>query len=273
MSNYAYKWLGGPHGLSSTHGGDHEWVVGEWVSVKTPVIPCEHGIHLCDPDNLVAWCAPALWVAEYDGEAIGQSDKIVVERARVVRRVETWTETSARLFAADCAERALLRERAAGREPDARSWAAIDAARAYARGEITDAARDAAWAAASAAAWATAWATASDAAWAAVRAAASDAASDAAWAAAWAAVRAAASDAAWAAARAAARDAAWAARAAERAWQLDHLLAMLGPTARLDWAEEAIGAGDDIAVGYLAAGIESVGRNVTIAEAEESTDA
>ena len=206
MSNYAYKWLGGPHGLSSTHGGDHEWVVGEWVSVKTPVIPCEHGIHLCDPDNLVAWCAPALWVAEYDGEAIVQSDKRVVERARVVRRVETWTETSARLFAADCAERALIRERAAGREPDARSWAAIDAARAYARGEIDDAARAAAW-------------------------------------------------------------------AAERAWQLDHLLAMLGPTARLDWAEEAIGAGDDIAVGYLAAGIESVGRNVTIAEAEESTDA
>ena len=74
-----------------------------------------------------------------------------------------------RLYAADCADRALLRERAAGREPDARSWAAVEAARAYAGkeiGEVTlgaakaaawDAARATAWDAARAAARATAW--------------------------------------------------------------------------------------------------------------------
>ena len=53
-----------------------------------------------------------------------------------------------------------------------------------------------------------------------------------------AAAREAARAAAWAAAWGAARDAAWAAAwAAERAWQLDHLLAMLGPTADLAAAE------------------------------------
>lgn len=68
------------------------------------------------------------------------------------------------------AEHALERERAAGREPDQRSWAAIKAKRKWLRGEISDidlkASRVAAWAAvmavgedgeaaASAAAWAT----------------------------------------------------------------------------------------------------------------------
>jgi len=94
------------------------------------------------------------------------------------------------LLACEYAERSLLREREAGREPDPRSWAAIDTKRRWMRKEATDsellAARDAAWAAA--------------------REAARDAAREAARAAAW--------EAAWAAARAAA----W---AAEIAWQLE----------------------------------------------------
>ena len=208
MNGFAYKWLGGPDGLSSVHGGDLEWVVDEWVSVQAPVVPCKRGIHLCRREDVLSWCAPALWIAEYDGELVADNDKIVVERARLVRRVETWTLASARLFAADCAERALLRERAAGREPHAASWAAVEAARAYARDEITSAERAAAWAAARAADRAAAGA----AAWAAARAAA--------WAAAGAAARDAARAAAGAAAGAAARDAA---RAAEHSWQLDHL--------------------------------------------------
>jgi len=102
------------------------------------------------------------------------------------------------------AERALQRERAAGREPDQRSWAAIESKRKWLRGEITSdelaAARDAAWAAA--------WDASRDAAWDASRAAA--------WAAAWAAAR----DAAWAAAWDASRDAAG---DAESIWQLEKI--------------------------------------------------
>jgi hypothetical protein len=126
-----------------------------------------------------------------------------------------------RLFAADCAERALECERAAGRERDERSWEAIRVARAYARGGSTDEELDAAWDAA--------WDGAMDAR--AARAAAQSAARDAraAWAA-WAAARDAAWYAAWAATRDGAMDAraaraAWAAaRAAELRWQIDRAL-------------------------------------------------
>lgn len=41
------------------------------------------------------------------------------------------------LFACDCAERILLRERQAGREPDSSIWATVAAARDYAQGKAT----------------------------------------------------------------------------------------------------------------------------------------
>ena len=86
------------------------------------------------------------------------------------------------LFACNFAEKALEKERKAGREPDKRSWNAIQAKRDWLDGKITDEQLTAA------------------------EAAARDAARDATWAAAWAAARAATWDAAWAAARDAARD-------------------------------------------------------------------
>src|SRR5690606_29775030 len=67
---------------------------------------------------------------------VDDGNKLVTCRVRLVRRLDRWDETTARLFAADCAEAALLGERASGREPDERTWAAVDAARRYARGEI-----------------------------------------------------------------------------------------------------------------------------------------
>ena len=103
-------------------------------------------------------------------------------------------------FACVCAERALRRVE----NPDPRSVAAIEAKRAWMKGEISDAEL--------AAARAAAWAAAGAAAWASER--------DAAWAAAGASER----DAAWAAAGASERDAA---RAAERAWQVEELKKLL----------------------------------------------
>jgi hypothetical protein len=130
------------------------------------------------------------------------------------RRMDDYRDVTKqlRVFACDCAERALTRERAAGREPDRRSWEAVVVARRHLAGEATDAELDAARAAARDAA--------RDAAWDAARAAARDAAWDAARAAAWAA--------AWDAARAAAWAAAWAAaRDDERDWQRQRLAKLL----------------------------------------------
>jgi len=96
------------------------------------------------------------------------------------------------LIAADCACRALIHDRAAGREPDPRSWEAVRVARDAGLGLATmDRAQEAARAA---------------------RSAARSAGSSAAWSAWWAASAASAASAAWAASWAA-----WTARAAARA--------------------------------------------------------
>jgi len=60
------------------------------------------------------------------------------DRLCMVVHSEVLPDGVLRLFAAACAERAMLQERAAGREPDQRSWAAVSAARAFAAGEITE---------------------------------------------------------------------------------------------------------------------------------------
>lgn len=136
----------------------------------------------------------------------------IVDRFWGVLRPEMIDERILRLFACDCAERALRR---AGREPDA--WKAVEVSRRYARGEATDkeldAARDAARAAGDAARAAVyaARAAARSAEWAAR-------AAGAAWAAEWAAI--------WAAeaAGAVAGAAVW---KRERQWQVRHLKEML----------------------------------------------
>ena len=58
-----------------------------------------------------------------------------------------------RWLACDCAERALTRERAEGRESDERSWRAVEVARLFAAGRATQNERNAAWSAAGSAAW------------------------------------------------------------------------------------------------------------------------
>jgi len=47
------------------------------------------------------------------------------------------TDSQRRLVACDCARRALEAERAAGREPDVRSWRAVEVAERFARGAAT----------------------------------------------------------------------------------------------------------------------------------------
>ncbi|MFX9665038.1 putative immunity protein, partial [Acinetobacter baumannii] len=75
------------------------------------------------------------------------TDKCASQSGRLLARVETWNDRTARLFAADCAEAVV---HLCGDDP--RPRAAIEMARRYARGEATreelDAAGAAAWAAA-----------------------------------------------------------------------------------------------------------------------------
>jgi hypothetical protein len=135
-----------------------------------------------------------------------------VDRLWVALHRELLSDRLMRLFACDCAERALQHEREDGREPDPRSLAAVAVARRYAVGEATDEELEAAWLAS----------------WETARSSASYAARAAAWLASGETARSSASYAASYAALDAALDAAWyAVCEVEREWQLNHLAAMI----------------------------------------------
>ena len=162
---------------------------GRVYRVKPPLVMCEHGLHgsVKALDALGYAPGPIVCRVELRGEILRDNDKLCATERKVL-----WVADATRTlheFVCWCAERALQRERKAGREPAKALWAAIAAKRMWLRGELddkgladaSDAARaaSAAASAASAAAWA-----ASAAAWAARAAAwAASAALTAAWAA------------------------------------------------------------------------------------------
>jgi hypothetical protein len=200
--------------------------VGQTLTAEGPLELCENGMHASLRALDALQYAPGAIVCrvELSGEIVEGHDKLCARHRKVLAMADA-TKTLHE-FACWCAEQALLREREAGREPDVRSWAAIEVKRRWLKGEATDTELDAAWAAARAAAGGVSW-DAARAAWDAARAAwaaACDAAWDAARAAAKAAARAAACDAAWDAARAAAWAAAWATQNAQLEEMLNALL-------------------------------------------------
>lgn len=123
------------------HGGKGRWSLphgmqpGEWMPEIANVIPCERGYHLCREQDLVLWLGPTIWIAEGRGACVEDEDKVVYGEARLLSRVETWSERTARQFAADCAGHVLPIWEAKHPDDD-RPRKAIEAARAHARGEI-----------------------------------------------------------------------------------------------------------------------------------------
>lgn len=157
-----FKALDGRH---ATHGGEYKYWLKRWTPPIVDVNPCVRGYHLTRGPQLLEWLGPDLYVAEADPDypIVDAGDKLVCGRVRIVEHLTTWNDRTARLFAADCAEAALLGERALGREPDGRLWTAVDVARRFANGDATwkelyavrTAARYAAGAAARDVAWTT----------------------------------------------------------------------------------------------------------------------
>ncbi len=113
----------------------HDGKPGKWVEVEGSLIACHNGIHACTLEQALSWLNTRAYVIELGGEVIDTGNKLVARRGRLIRRLDRWDDTSARLFAADCAERVLpLFE---SKVPlDDRPRRAIEAARALARGEV-----------------------------------------------------------------------------------------------------------------------------------------
>jgi hypothetical protein len=178
---------------------DGTWTPGKWLPKRKVLDMCAKGYHYTDTVHLIDWLDAQIFEVELAGEVLDSDNKSCCQSIRFVRKIETWDDKSARLFACWCVRQIwhLLE--------DERSKNAVIVAEKYANGEATQEELDAAWAAAGTAAWA----------------AAGTAAKAAAWAAAGTAAKAAARDAARDAARAAARTAAGTA-------QSNHLIEVLG---------------------------------------------
>ena len=152
---------------TSCNGGSGKWNLpvdgqpGDWMPPISNIHPCKRGYHLGKGSQVLYWLGPTLWVAEGRGEHIEDENKIVFAQARLVQKIEGWTERTAQLFAADCAEHVLhcYNDYATSTAPAL----AIAAARDFANGKITkeqlsaaESAAESARSAAESAAWAAA---------------------------------------------------------------------------------------------------------------------
>jgi hypothetical protein len=118
---------------------------GGWLDGGTPLVQCERGVHLARKEELAHWLHDELWLVEYDGAAEPGSDCLIVERARLLRRIEAWDEPMAMRFAV--AARDHLVELAARAAPEAYDRVAAiigDASRRVALGAMAMAAYNAA---------------------------------------------------------------------------------------------------------------------------------
>ena len=103
---------------------------GSWSPrVSNPCL-CYRGYHLSTLSGALFWEGEALFVAEGRGQRDGYGSMIAYESARLVRRVGAWIPETLRVFAADCAERALD----AALLSDERLRSAVETARRHAEG-------------------------------------------------------------------------------------------------------------------------------------------
>lgn len=121
---------------------------GQWHEAVDKVVECVSGYHACTKSQLIYWLSMRVFVVESQSPWKRFGDKSATKGpVRLVREL-AWTDRSARLFVADCAEYDLAAYEDACPGDD-RPRKAIEAGRAFARGEITreelDIARAEAW--------------------------------------------------------------------------------------------------------------------------------
>ena len=115
-----------------------------WTPAEEPEM-CHSGWHLAVGERglLDEWLHATVYLAEGRDEGDCDGNKAVFRQVRLVRRMN-WDDKAARLFACDCAARALATQE----DLDPRSVEAVRVTRKFARGKASSDELDAAWAAA-----------------------------------------------------------------------------------------------------------------------------
>ncbi len=120
---------------------DQQWSLpdadtpGEWApKYKTKPILYERGYYWCEARHAIHHLHVECYLFEPWGETVRGNDENVSQGGRLLRRVETWNDRTARLFAADCAETVA---HLCGDDPRPRE--AIEIARRYVQGQATEA--------------------------------------------------------------------------------------------------------------------------------------
>jgi len=124
--------------MTAGSGNEPPWTVGEERRVKGKLQMCANGYHSSPTWRDALRYAPGLIASIVEVPFRGtlkDTDKQVSRRRKLI--AARGSNRTVILWAAECAERALLREREAGREPDKRSWKAIQVLRLFLDGKAT----------------------------------------------------------------------------------------------------------------------------------------
>ena len=119
----AYKFLR-PDGTSVFTG--FSWPLpnggpGAWVEAE--VDPCRSGVHACRAEHLPLWAGQVLYEVELDGDAVEDRMKVIVPRARLIRRIDAWEDSVRDRYTRMCADRA--HELARSASPPLEQWEAV----------------------------------------------------------------------------------------------------------------------------------------------------
>ncbi len=120
-----------------SHGDDRVVRVGETLTVAGPIELCTWGLHASRRVLDALMYAPGSWLAlvRLSGTMVEATDKVVAS-ARTTLWLDDVSEVLCE-YACDVAERALWSERMSHREPDVRSWTAVETTRQWLAGQAT----------------------------------------------------------------------------------------------------------------------------------------
>lgn len=108
---------------------------GKWLPKIYKLEFCKSSYHAFRARDILDWCDEQLYEVELRGEIVEYANTVIAQQMRFIRKINSWNEKTAKLFACDCALDALppFEEK----YEDDRPRAAIEKARLFVNGQAT----------------------------------------------------------------------------------------------------------------------------------------